>query len=111
MLIQNEATKPKPKVSESVTNIRALASSILKETAKFQKENRSNGDLESAGMKFPLSFYERVRQFEIGLIRSALELCDYNQGRAASLLGLGRTTLYAKMLKYQLVRKRLARNR
>ncbi len=53
-----------------------------------------------------IDFYEAVKQFEIKLIREALEKTGGNQSRAARLLKLNVTTLNSKIQAYNLMRKR-----
>jgi DNA-binding NtrC family response regulator len=53
-----------------------------------------------------IDFYEAVKQFEIKLIREALEKTGGNQSRAARLLRLNVTTLNSKIQAYNLMRKR-----
>jgi len=49
-----------------------------------------------------LELIEVVQRFEIGLITSALVKTGGNQLRAAKLLGVKRSTLYAKILRYKI---------
>jgi DNA-binding NtrC family response regulator len=53
-----------------------------------------------------LSLPERVRSYEIGLIREALARAGGNQSEAARLLGVPRRTLAHKVLSYGLLRSR-----
>lgn len=49
-----------------------------------------------------IDFYEEVRRFEISLIRGALVRSGGQQRGAAILLGLGATTLNAKIKQYEI---------
>jgi DNA-binding NtrC family response regulator len=55
-----------------------------------------------------LSLPERVRAYEISLIREALARASGNQSEAARLLGVPRRTLAHKVLSYGLLRSRRA---
>jgi transcriptional regulator of acetoin/glycerol metabolism len=43
-----------------------------------------------------------LREIEKALLRQALKITNYNMSSAASELGIGRTTLYRKLQKYQI---------
>jgi two-component system response regulator HydG len=43
-----------------------------------------------------------IRQSEKALLQQVLEECGWNKAEAARMLGIGRSTLYAKLRKYQL---------
>ena len=43
-----------------------------------------------------------VRQFEIQMIKRALKVCEYNQSKAARLIGIGKSSMSQKMKKYNL---------
>jgi DNA-binding NtrC family response regulator len=49
-----------------------------------------------------VNFYDEVRRFEIGIIRSALEQTGGHQSRAARLLGMNATTLNSKIKTYNI---------
>ncbi|HLA96340.1 MAG TPA: helix-turn-helix domain-containing protein [Pyrinomonadaceae bacterium] len=74
--------------------IRALATTLLTEIDSLGDDNTILGD----GSSFDLS--ERVREFEVKLIRAALLKTGGNQRRAASLLGVKSTTLHNKIKSY-----------
>jgi transcriptional regulator with GAF, ATPase, and Fis domain len=64
-------------------------------------------ELESMGRPEPapdssLSLDEQVKQFEITLIRAALDKARGNQAKAARMLGVKHTTLNAKIKRYQI---------
>ena len=74
--------------------IRALATTLLTEIDSLG----SDGSILNEGSAFDLS--ERVREFEVKLIRAALLKTGGNQRRAASLLGVKNTTLHNKIKSY-----------
>ena len=45
---------------------------------------------------------DEVKRFEIGLIRAALDKAHGNQSRASRILGIKKTTLNAKIKRYQI---------
>jgi DNA-binding NtrC family response regulator len=74
--------------------IRALATTLLTEIDSLG----ADGAILNEGSAFDLS--ERVREFEVKLIRAALLKTGGNQRRAASLLGVKNTTLHNKIKSY-----------
>ena len=74
--------------------IRALATTLLTEIDSLG----ADGAILNEGSTFDLS--ERVREFEVKLIRAALLKTGGNQRRAASLLGVKNTTLHNKIKSY-----------
>ena len=80
-------------MDSGVSLIRALATTLLTEIDSLTSdETYNNGD------SFDLN--NRVREFEIKLIRAALLRSGGNQRRAASILGLKTTTLHNKIKSY-----------
>lgn len=69
-------------------------------------ETASAGTLPLAPEGSPHSLTERVRAFEIALIRQALEVAGGNQSQAARLLGIPRRTLASKVHAYRMVPNR-----
>jgi len=53
-------------------------------------------------MNHGLTFYERVKLFEINLIKRALKQSEGNQTKAAALLGINHTTLHAMIKRHQI---------
>lgn len=74
--------------------IRALATTLLTEIDSLGADSA----ILNEGSAFDLS--ERVREFEVKLIRAALLKTGGNQRRAASLLGVKNTTLHNKIKSY-----------
>jgi DNA-binding NtrC family response regulator len=74
--------------------IKALATTLLTEIDSLGEDSAILSD----GGSFDLS--ERVREFEVKLIRAALLKTGGNQRRAASLLGVKSTTLHNKIKSY-----------
>jgi DNA-binding NtrC family response regulator len=78
--------------------VRQLAARLLQELIPL--EDAREDDPHS-----PLSFYDEVRRFEIGLLVSALARTRGNQYKAARLLGLKATTLHSKLKLYNISTK------
>lgn len=76
--------------------IRALATTLLSEIDTVGNGNQTFSQDE------PFSLNEKVREFEVKLIRAALLKTGGNQRRAASLLGLKVTTLNNKIKSYDI---------
>jgi DNA-binding NtrC family response regulator len=76
--------------------IRSLATTLLSEIDSMDSVSHIPGESSS----FVLS--DKVREFEIKLIRTALLKTAGNQRRAASLLGVKVTTLHNKIKTYGL---------
>ena len=74
--------------------IKALATTLLSEIDSLGIDDKSSAENGS----FDLS--ERVREFEVKLIRAALLKTRGNQRRAASILGVKVTTLHNKIKTY-----------
>jgi DNA-binding NtrC family response regulator len=89
-------------MDSGVSLIRALATTLLTEIDSLSSDEVSNNDAAS----FDLN--NRVREFEIKLIRAALVRSGGNQRRAASILGLKATTLHNKIKSYGIRQIRLA---
>lgn len=81
-------------MDSGVSLIRALATTLLTEIDSLTSDETFNNE----GDSFDLN--NRVREFEIKLIRAALLRSGGNQRRAASILGLKTTTLHNKIKSY-----------
>jgi len=88
-------------MDSGVSLIRALATTLLTEIDSLTSDEAFNNDADS----FDLN--NRVREFEIKLIRAALLRSGGNQRRAASILGLKSTTLHNKIKSYGISRIKL----
>jgi DNA-binding NtrC family response regulator len=82
-------------LSTTLNSLRSLARTLTIEVTAL--ENILTPDIEIG-----VDFYERVRQFEINLIKLALARTGGHQRRAARLLRLNRSTLNAKIKLYKL---------
>ena len=92
--------------SQRLKKIREIASALIDEAAALQHETelaQTFATVASLGQKAKINFFHEVREFEVRLIKRALELADGNQARAAKLLGLGTTTLNYKIKIYELL--------
>ena len=82
-------------MTDKVVAIKTLALALLKEAESLEERSNPNTSEDAA-------FYDKVREFEINLIRSALIRTGGNQRRAARLLGLNATTLNSKIKTYDI---------
>jgi len=92
--------------SQRLKKIREIASALVDEAAALQHETelaQTSTTVASLGQNAKIDFFHEVREFEIRLIKRALELAHGNQARAAKLLGLGTTTLNYKIKTYELL--------
>ena len=92
--------------NERLKKIRVLASALLEESEALEHESElaeASVTIATLNANTAIDFFEQVRQFEIRLIKRALELAGGNQARAAHLLGLGTTTLNYKVKSYGLL--------
>lgn len=92
--------------NDRLKRIRDMASALLDETSALEHEGKlaqASAKIATLDTDGSIDFFEEVRQFEIRLIRRALELAGGNQARAAQLLGLGTTTLNYKVKQYELL--------
>lgn len=78
----------------------AKLASLKRSAIELIKEVRNLGDLSFPDLKKGINFYQELRQFEIRLIRQALEVTCGRQVDAARLLGLKTTTLNEKIKRY-----------
>jgi DNA-binding NtrC family response regulator len=92
--------------AKRLKNIRDLAAALLEESEALDHEGElaeASATVATLGRNGTINFFDEVRQFEIRLIRRALELAGGNQAQAAQLLGLGTTTLNYKVKTYGLL--------
>lgn len=92
--------------SQRFKKIRDLAAELLDQTEALEHEGElaeATATIAALGTNSAIDFFEEVRQFEVRLIKRALELAGGNQARAAQLLGLGTTTLNYKVKTYGLL--------
>jgi transcriptional regulator with PAS, ATPase and Fis domain len=92
--------------SQRLKKIREIASALIEEASALQHDTelaQTSAKVSSLSQNGEIDFFEEVRQFEIRLIRRALELANGNQARASKLLGLGTTTLNYKIKMYELL--------
>lgn len=92
--------------SQRLKKIREMASALIEEAAALQHDSelaQTSATLASLSANGGIDFFNEVREFEIRLIKRALELANGNQSRAAKLLGLGTTTLNYKIKTYELL--------
>ncbi|CAN5808569.1 hypothetical protein BH18ACI4_BH18ACI4_21900 [soil metagenome] len=97
-----EPPNPHGSVAQGKSEIDNSIELLMKLARRFLVEVGSLSMLESRDIKRGLDFYEEVRRFEISLIERALVQTAGHQRRAAQLLGLGPTTLNAKMKQYDI---------
>ena len=92
--------------AERLKKIREMASDLIEEASALQHQAElanANATISSLGTNGEIDFFAEVQQFEVKLIKRALELADGNQARAAKMLGLGTTTLNYKIKTYALL--------
>ena len=92
--------------AQRLKTMRNLASALLEESEALEHEGElaeASATIATLGTNGAIDFFDEVRQFEIRLIKRALELASGNQSRAAQLLGLGTTTLNYKVKTYGLL--------
>jgi transcriptional regulator with GAF, ATPase, and Fis domain len=74
--------------------LREIALSLLTELETLERTPPAVGG--------KLRLNDEVKKFEIDLIRAALDRAHGNQARAARMLGVRKTTLNAKIKRYQI---------
>ena len=92
--------------NQRLKKIRDLAAELLDHTEALEHEGElaeASATIASLGTNSAINLFDEVRQFEIRLIKRALELAGGNQARAAQLLGVGTTTLNYKVKTYGLL--------
>jgi transcriptional regulator with PAS, ATPase and Fis domain len=91
--------------SQRLKKLREMASELIEAASALEHEAElaeANTTISTLGMNDAIDFFAEVQQFEIKLIKRALDLANGNQARAAKLLGLGTTTLNYKIKTYAL---------
>lgn len=91
--------------AQRLERIRNMASALLEEAESLEHQAglaESAASVDTLNDGRGVDFFDEVRQFEVRLIKRALQLADGNQARAARLLGLRTTTLNYKIKTYQL---------
>ena|ERR1700730_13543162 len=97
--------------TERLTGIKAFAALLLAEAEWLDCERAPSGCSEAtlkSANNLDMDFCAEIRNYEMRLIRKALQQTDGNQSRAARILGLRTTTLNAKIKRYQLVEEKSA---
>jgi transcriptional regulator with PAS, ATPase and Fis domain len=92
--------------SQRLKRIREMAAELIEEASALQHEAEladTNTTISALGMNGAIDFFAEVQNFEVKLIKRALDLSDGNQAQAAKLLGLGTTTLNYKIKTYALL--------
>jgi DNA-binding protein Fis len=93
--------------SSPAITVEALKSVILKSVAQALLREAQLSLIEHASSgKDSLAFFDEVRRFEINLIERALLQTGGSQVRAASLLGMKKSTLHSKVKVYKIEAKR-----
>jgi transcriptional regulator with GAF, ATPase, and Fis domain len=91
------------KVEERIDQLRELTAALLYEI-------KALGQLKTIELNNGINFYEEVKNFEVYLIKSALDRTGGNQLRAARLLKLKTTTLSSKIKRYDINPEDLTEN-
>ena len=94
----NGESEVERRIEQLVMLAKALATEIETLRAELTTDRNHSSRIDNDG----IDFYNEVEQYEIELIRSALNQSGGNQARAAKLLHLKSTTLNAKMKHYGL---------
>jgi transcriptional regulator with PAS, ATPase and Fis domain len=92
--------------AQRLKKIREMASELIEEASALEHEAEladANTTISTLGTNGAIDFFSEVQNFEVKLIKRALDLADGNQARAAKLLGLGTTTLNYKIKTYALL--------
>lgn len=74
----------------------------VREMALMITAGEAGEALRSSELEFGQDFYKSVRQFEIIMIKGALELTEGSQTKAAKLLKIKVTTLNSKIKRYKI---------
>lgn len=89
-------------MDSSLSLIRALATTLLTEIDSLATDDIATVEDGS------FNLYEKVREFEVKLIKAALLKTSGNQRRAAMLLGIRGTTLHNKIKTYKIKYSKLS---
>lgn len=81
-------------VNSRLDALREIALSLLTELERLESA--------TPGVAGKIRLDDEVKKFEIDLIRAALDRAHGNQARAARMLGVRKTTLNAKIKRYQI---------
>ncbi len=97
----------KHQASGRIKVLKDLALALLQEAQALEHDEalaeiRALQEGQNLKIEHGINFYDEVRQFEINLIKLALEQAGGIQSRAAQLLGLRATTLNNKIKLYNL---------
>ena len=90
-------------VQNRIQRLVGLAYSLLHETESLARDKaftEASTSLRSLNMAEGIDFYKEVEQFEVELIRLALDHCRGSQVKAAKLLSIRPTTLNSKIKLY-----------
>jgi transcriptional regulator with GAF, ATPase, and Fis domain len=82
------------------TSLGSKISTLRQNAFTLIREVRELGGISHRALTQGIDLHEEVRQFEMHLIRQALEATNGNQTSAANLLGLKLTTLHEKIKRY-----------
>ena len=92
--------------NDRLRKMRDLASELLEQSEALEHEGElaeASETIATLNSNSAINFFDEVRQFEVRLIKRALDLAGGNQAKAAQLLGLGTTTLNYKVKTYGLL--------
>ena len=92
-----------PAVQNRLQRLVSLAYSLLNETESLARDKaftEASANLRSLNVAEGIDFYKEVEQFEIELIKLALDHCRGSQVKAAKLLSIRPTTLNSKIKLY-----------
>ena len=97
----------KQQASGRIKVLKGLALALLQEAQVLEQDEalaeiRALQEGQNLKIEHGINFYDEVRQFEINLIKLALEQAGGVQSRAAQLLGLRATTLNNKIKLYNI---------
>jgi transcriptional regulator with PAS, ATPase and Fis domain len=92
--------------AQRLKRIREMASELIEEASALEHQTEiadATATISTLGTNSAIDFFAEVQNFEVKLIKRALDLADGNQAQAAKLLGLGTTTLNYKIKTYALL--------
>ncbi len=88
--------------NEQIESIKSITNLLLRKIEALEKDLPS---VSIESFKQGLNLYEIITAFEKKLIGDALKATNWNQTRAARILGIKLTTLNAKIKRYELYAK------